>query len=1042
MKPAEILAMVEEAAGTRMFEDRKEKAVKVMGKKETKMDEIQNLLTTEIQPKLASLRDKKRDFLEFQKLETELSQINNFLVAYDFWNCERKLQSFEQESLALRTRISEHEASDRSLKDENNHISNMIEALTENKQNVIVAITNFKFSLILMRRLQNDGAFHKLDAEVKEISKELVKINTQVELKKSSIKDEIASLKALEKSRQDGTRSLNTLSKSVADVQIAFDGKKAEYDTRTRNLEKKQDLLQTLTTGVASSKGHENGYMDQLRVATSTIEQAKIKITHLNEELKIKGPKAKKAQELNKNVVESLAQKRQEVATIWAKVDAMAVPDIDALYEKKAGQSNLVSNLKKQLQKIERDIQAYLFHYTNQANTINSEDVKGVIAELIQIPVENLESVMAIETCAGGRLYNVVVSTDIVSTKLLDKTQTKLGKKVSIIPLNKIKSANIDPARITNAKEISPGKVELALDLLQFDLEVLNAMKFVFGSTLICKDTNSAKQVTFDQRVKMKSVTLDGDVYDPQGTLSGGSRPKSSNILLKFQEYNTVRKDMRKENLILERLCDEIQKAEVVVEKHRSARKQLELGEHECGLLEGQISSNTNSQIILQVEAIKSEIETQTKRIEGVSAQTIELNERCKSLERDMKQFSSNKEETLESLKKEIQTEKKTLVSETKKIQAEELKLQTVVQEKLLLEQEIQGFDANETQLKASIDFLNAELAEMKIRQSDLKETIKVREEKLAIERKVIMSHDSEMQVYEKTRKSNQKKISDISVALIELKTKLENGATECNRAVARLEDIKANKENSWIGDLKTQFGIPDGRFDFAQQNIPDLRKKLQQLAERHKATSRTLDRTVMEQFDRIEKKESALVQKITMVLKDKTKIEDTIDSLEKYKIDKLIQTWEKVSRDFGLIFSDLLPGNTAKLVPTDGKNIGSGLEVQVSLGGVWKENLTELSGGQRSLVALSLILALLQFKPAPMYILDEVDSALDESHTQNIGQLLRTRFNGAQFILVSLKDGMYTNANVLFRTKFRDGVSTIERFSQNSSNSSGKQRK
>jgi structural maintenance of chromosome 2 len=114
-------------------------------------------------------------------------------------------------------------------------------------------------------------------------------------------------------------------------------------------------------------------------------------------------------------------------------------------------------------------------------------------------------------------------------------------------------------------------------------------------------------------------------------------------------------------------------------------------------------------------------------------------------------------------------------------------------------------------------------------------------------------------------------------------------------------------------------------------------------------------------------------------------------------------------------------------LEPPEGCDITEGLEVRVCLGGVWKQSLTELSGGQRSLVALSLILSLLQFKPAPMYILDEVDSALDLSHTQNIGHLLRTRFKGSQFIIVSLKDGMFNNANVLFRTKFRDGVSTVD---------------
>jgi structural maintenance of chromosome 2 len=160
-------------------------------------------------------------------------------------------------------------------------------------------------------------------------------------------------------------------------------------------------------------------------------------------------------------------------------------------------------------------------------------------------------------------------------------------------------------------------------------------------------------------------------------------------------------------------------------------------------------------------------------------------------------------------------------------------------------------------------------------------------------------------------------------------------------------------------------------------------------------------------------------------------------------------------NRDFGGIFAELLPGNFAKLQPPEGQDLMQGLEVKVQLGSVWKQSLTELSGGQRlvlpltpqresfihsfptpphsSLIALSLIMALLQFKPAPMYILDEIDAALDLSHTQHIGQLFRTRFKGSQFIVVSLKEGLFTNANVLFRARFRDGTSVVERSVQRS---------
>merc|ERR1712048_654114 len=137
----------------------------------------------------------------------------------------------------------------------------------------------------------------------------------------------------------------------------------------------------------------------------------------------------------------------------------------------------------------------------------------------------------------------------------------------------------------------------------------------------------------------------------------------------------------------------------------------------------------------------------------------------------------------------------------------------------------------------------------------------------------------------------------------------------------------------------------------------------------------------------------------------------------------------KKVNKDFDSIFSTLLVNTNAKLEPPAGMDPSEGLEIKVAFNGVWKQSLTELSGGQRSLLALSLVLALLLFKPAPMYILDEIDSALDLSHTQNIGHMIRTHFPHLQFIVVSLKEGMFNHANCLFRTRFIDGTSTVTRY-------------
>lgn len=183
-----------------------------------------------------------------------------------------------------------------------------------------------------------------------------------------------------------------------------------------------------------------------------------------------------------------------------------------------------------------------------------------------------------------------------------------------------------------------------------------------------------------------------------------------------------------------------------------------------------------------------------------------------------------------------------------------------------------------------------------------------------------------------------------------------------------------------------------------------------------------------MGMIDKAETENSELRRKKEVILNDKAKIEAVIEELDVKKVEALQATWVKVNRDFGSIFSTLLPGTHAKLEIPEGCTLMDGLEVKVAFNGVWKQSLTELSGGQRSLLALSLILSLLLFKPAPMYILDEVDAALDLSHTQNIGLMLRNHFSSSQFIVVSLKEGMFNNANVIFRTRFVDGISTVTR--------------
>ncbi|CAH8628137.1 unnamed protein product [Schistosoma guineensis] len=231
-----------------------------------------------------------------------------------------------------------------------------------------------------------------------------------------------------------------------------------------------------------------------------------------------------------------------------------------------------------------------------------------------------------------------------------------------------------------------------------------------------------------------------------------------------------------------------------------------------------------------------------------------------------------------------------------------------------------------------------------------------------------------------------------------------------------------------WIHEEKQNFGVENGPYCFTSRDPIETRRRIHSLKERRDRLGRTVNMRAMNMLGNAVKQYSELIRRQEFVLADKRKIQAVIDDLDERKEEVLISAHNKVNEEFCNIFGTLLPGSKARLFPPEGMSVLDGLEIKVAFGDIWKESLGELSGGQRSLAALSLILALLLFKPAPLYILDEVDAALDLSHTQNIGQLTKNHFKHSQFIVVSLKDGMFNNANVLFKTKFVDGVSTVSR--------------
>jgi len=977
-------------------------------------------------PKLDKLRNQKKEFIEYQKIETELDYLQRLIIAYDFQINQERLDRSDQD-LQLKQKVLEE-------------LNNKYNEFEEQKKVMEKEIN--EITLEREKELKTGGHFQELDETVKEISRKLVKIKTQKNLKIDSMKEE--------------AKSLESLDSNIHDVEEAISKKKEEFDNENKKLEqiklnhkeevkktqKLEELLQTLTTGMAAKEGHENGYMEQLTeskkqitIASTENEQARIKISHLKEDLKEWKPKANMAERENKNLLKEKEIIEKEINKFKEKVESFDIdPNQEHKYiEQLEDMKSDIYDIKDKIDRLSSQLVSLNFDYTDPYPGFDKSKIKGLVAELITIPKDKIDTSLALEITAGGRLYNVVVENEVVGADLLE--HGRLKRRVTILPLNKINAYTIPQNKIDTAKSIWHNKVNIALSLIGYDEEVEAAMRLVFGSTFICSDPTVAKDLSYSNKTNVKSrcVTLAGDIYDPSGTLSGGAKPSSAGILNKVQDMKELQVQLMEIQNKEQTMRKEFDNYQRKLQIYKQIKKEYDLKLHQKSLLDDQLSKSSYARCKQMVDDIEKQLIEQQEIARSSSEKLANAKKEAKRIENEMNDFANNKESKLEQMKIELNNSKKNISKQTQIVQNCQRNVDVIQCDLDQLEKDKHSINDQKLNINQTIEKYKNQIKEFEDSIKEVEIQYQKSKEELDKERKLLSQYDDQLKNLENDLNNLSKQNTEIQLAIKKIKHDLERFNNDKKNS-HRLIQIMLN-DYPWINEQKSLFGKPNTPYDFNAHNIDESKKRLKQLEERHESLRKQINMKVMDTIDRVEKKEASLKQMFSTVKRDKSKIEETIKSLDGYKRDALETTWEKVNVDFGSIFSELLPGNSAKLEAPEGQTITQGLEVKVCLGGVWKQSLTELSGGQRSLIALSLILSLLQFKPAPMYILDEVDAALDLSHTQNIGQLLRTRFKGSQFIVVSLKEGMFNNANVLFKAKFKDGNSTVERIAQRKKN-------
>ncbi|KAL0918688.1 hypothetical protein M5K25_010711 [Dendrobium thyrsiflorum] len=1030
MKPPEILSMLEEAAGTKMYEMKKESALKTLEKKQSKLDEMDKLLDQEILPSLEKLRKERMQYMQWANGNAELDCLKRFCIAYDYVQAEKVRDGAVSGVAQIKIKISElDDRTERSRRD--------IEVMESNLSN-----------LISDKEAKLGGEVRKLSLTVDELSRCLVKETSIMSNQEESLRSEENAAKKISKNIDDLKRSITEKDFAVHKVESGAADLKERVEELSKNLHDSEKEYQGVLAG-KSSINEDKCLEDQLRDAKvavgnceTELKQLKTKTSHLDKELKTKRVQLKSKCDEAAAVEKELSDRKKDLDSIKSALESIGCEEgeMEALQKDRSVELEAIQKLKDGIRILSGQLANVEFSYRDPVKNFDRLSVKGVVARLIKI--KDRSTMTALEVAAGGKLFNVVVDTENTGKQLLQNGE--LRRRVTIIPLNKIQS-HIVPTRVQQsaASLVGEHNAELALLLIGYDdvvkllfywycwrvydcQNVGNAMAYVFGSTFVCRSTNAAKEIAFNRDIGTTSVTLEGDIFQPSGLLTGGSRKGGGELLRQLHELAEKDSELCVRQNRLSEIEGKITKLLPLHKRFMHFKSQLELKSYDLSLFQSRAEQNEHHKLGELVRKIEQEIE-ETK-LYGEQKQHLLENyvSNVQELEKLIREHATHRESMLKELDKRIKVLKADLQSASKQMKCHENEKERLIMEKDAIIQELASLEIQLSSSEKQIISLTEALDKQKSVVSSIKkEHIQAESELQGIYSKM-KECDSQISKISKEQQKLQQQQSDANVERKKLENEVKRMELEQKDCSVRVDRLL--EKHGWIAAEKQLFGKSGTDYDFSSRDLNSAKEEYEKLQSEQASLEKRINKKVIAMFEKAEEEYNSLILKKNIIENDKSKIKKVIEELDEKKKETLKVTWVKVNKDFGSIFSTLLPGTMSMLQPPEGCSFLDGLEVRVAFGSVWKQSLSELSGGQRSLLALSLILALLLYKPAPLYILDEVDAALDLSHTQNIGRMIKAHFPHSQFIVVSLKEGMFNNANVLFRTKFVDGVSTVTR--------------
>ncbi len=1015
--------MLEEAAGISHFRYRRADANRRLDQAEENLVRLRDILS-ELESRIGPLKTQSEKALKFLALSDEKKTLEIGLWLHTI---EKSKNGLREQEHKLSVATSQYDQTEKELVE---LISQMEDAIKEG-QDITVEIEN-------LRRFISEG---EENAAV---------IDGRIAVEKNTIEHNNQTIERLSGDMGDSDRS-------AAEIDEQIEAAKAEIAEKEKLVEEKKEELASALESLNSLLGKNSENSEKVREINEKLTESAMKLA----DARVKKSTAQSTvNELSARIadIDRVIGAREEVIASLESEKAAAEKELNRLKDEAAEHENALDGyrmiigsrsdkaekLRKELESLNLDIyqknarikmlddlEKNLDGYAGSVQKVIKESkrgflrgIRGTLSQLISTPAEYA---VAIETALGAAIQNVVVDDENSAKKAINYLKDNRAGRATFLPLTSVKSRPFTEKGLENCE----GFVDMADKLLEYSNEYAEIIGSLLGRTAVVDNIDNGIAMAKKFSYRFKIVTLDGQVLNAGGSMTGGSRGSGAGFLSrvteiealketvtelekKFEEKNASHKAAAEELALIQAELD-ASEAELV-----KAQENIIRAESELKLVEDRYSAASG-----QVEELEAEKEHAKKRIdecnvsdkqadgeiELITAETERLNGELSGLNEEKENLDKLREKSDEvrnglnleivALKKEIESNNETVENCLHLKETYSLRNDRLIAE-------IEEIKAKNAETEKVIAELEAQAAELRSGAENTKAKI----EALVEKRTECEAKSTALRTAEREKTGDREKLGGELARLEERRNSMQR---ELETAQNKLYD-----EYQLSLREATELGIVLEDIPQAQRTLHELRNKIRALG--------NVNVGAVEEYKEVSERFEYMSVQIGDIEKSKAELIKLIEELTGKMAERFREQFRRINNNFGETFKDLFDGGKAELVLDDPQDVlECNINIRVQPPGKNVQNIDLLSGGEKGLAAIALLFAILKVTPAPFCIFDEVEAALDDVNVSRYASYVRNMTNNTQFILITHRRGTMEEADMLYGvTMQEEGVSKL----------------